>query len=88
STIILTSMGLVRLKTSGSVEQLLKTNYESLFPTSMTLSSSGVIHVGMRHFVTRLTPTGNTYREQWFVPANCARFAMRNYGCVCNPGRR
>jgi len=88
STIILTSMGLVRLKTSGSVEQLLKTNYESLFPTSMTLSSSGVIHVGMRHFVTRLTPTGNTYREQWFVPANCARFAMRNHDCVCNPGHR
>jgi len=85
SIIILTTFGLVRVKTSGSVEQLLRTNYRSLYPTSMTLSASGVLHVGMRHFVTRLAPNGNNYEEGWFVPADCASFTI---DCVCVPVRR
>jgi hypothetical protein len=49
----------------------------------MTLSSSGVIHIGMRHFITRLTPNGNTYTQEWFVPADCTLFTKRDYDCVC-----
>jgi hypothetical protein len=86
SIIILTTFGLVRVKTSGSVEQLLRTNYRDLYPTSMTLSGSGVLHVGMRQFVTRLTPTGSTYEEEWFAPTDCAAFATAD--CVCIPARR
>jgi hypothetical protein len=87
SVLIVTTRGLVRLRTSGSVEQLLPTNYGLLYPNSMTLSPSGVIHVGMRHFITRLTPAGDGYQEEWFVPAGCARFRIRDYDCVCLSGR-
>jgi hypothetical protein len=86
SLIVLTTSPLVRVRMSGEVETLLaETDYRLLYPTSMTLSPSGVIHVGMRHFVTRLTPNGRTYREEWFVPQDCTRFSRRDYGCVCVP---
>jgi len=85
SLIVLTTSPLVRVRTSGEVETLFRTDYRLLYPTSMTLSAAGVIHVGMRHFVTRLTPNGKTYREEWFVRQDCARFSQRDYDCVCGP---
>jgi hypothetical protein len=88
SLLIVTTRGLVRVRSSGAVEQLLTTNYGLLYPNSMTVSPSGVIHVGMRHFITRLTPAGNGYQEEWFVPADCTRFETRNYDCVCIPERK
>ncbi|HKE58764.1 MAG TPA: hypothetical protein VKB46_18765 [Pyrinomonadaceae bacterium] len=83
SVIVLTTTGLVRVRTSGPIEHLLKTRYGQLYPTSLTLSSSGVIYVGMRQFITRLTPAGNTYSEEWFVPADCPKFTIREIDCVC-----
>ena len=83
SVIVITTHALLRVKTSGSVEELLRTPYHLLYPNSMTLSSSGVIHVGMRHFITRLTPNGKTYDEEWFVPADCTQFSISNVNCVC-----
>lgn len=88
SLLIVTTRGLVRVRSSGAVEQLLPTNYGLLYPNSMTVSPSGVIHVGMRHFITRLTPAGSGYKEEWFVPADCTRFETRNYDCVCISGRK
>ena len=87
--LVLTTRGLARVRASGAVEQLFQTpNYKSLYPNSMTLAPSGVIHVGMRHFVTRLTPSGNSYREEWFVPADCTRFGIRDYHCMCVSSRK
>jgi hypothetical protein len=85
--IVLTTTGLVRVRTSGKIENLFKTEYESLYPNSMTLSSSGLIHIGMRHFVTRLTPTGNSYNEEWFVLTDCTKFTIRDMDCVCAAAR-
>jgi hypothetical protein len=84
SLLVLTTRGLVRVKASGAVEQLIDTNYGLLYPNSMTLSPSGVIHVGMRHFVTRMTPSGGGYKEEWFVPSDCTRFRIRGYDCACD----
>lgn len=84
--IVITTTALVRVRTSAHVETLFKTEYEALYPNSITLSSSGLVHIGMRHFVTRLTPTGSTYKEEWFVPTNCTKFTIRDYDCVCAPG--
>jgi hypothetical protein len=85
--LVLTRAGLVRVNTTGKTEQLMKTNYQLLYPNSMTLSGSGVISIGMRHFVTRLTPTGSTYQEEWFVPVDCPTFAVRDLDCVCASAR-
>jgi len=83
SLIVLTTDGIARVKTSGTVEQLYRTRYHLLYPNSMTLSPSGVIHIGMRHFITRLTPNGKTYHEEWFVRADCTQFTQGDYDCVC-----
>lgn len=81
--IVLTGDGLVRVTSSGEIANLFNTEYGLLYPNSMTLSSSGVIHIGMRHFLTRLTPAGNTYNEEWFVRADCPKFTTRDLDCVC-----
>ena len=81
---VLTSDGFVRVHTSGRVESVHRVVYGVLYPNSFTLSPNGVIHVGMRHFITRLTPSGGTYKEEWFVPANCTRFQIRDTDCVCS----
>ena len=83
SLIILTTRRLVRVRATGQIERLFQTRYQDLYPTSMALSPSGVFHVGMRHFVTRLTPTANGYQEEWFVPTNCSTFRIRDLDCIC-----
>lgn len=88
SVIILTRDGFVRLHASGRLESIFRRVYGLLYPNSFTLSPNGVIHVGMRHFITRLTPTAGTYKEEWFVPANCAQFTKQEYDCVCSAASR
>ena len=90
SILVITTHGLARVQTSGKVERLFTARYGLLYPNSMALSASGVIYVGMRHFVTRLTPTGNGYKEEWFVPTDCSRFRIRtsNLSCVCVSGKQ
>jgi|RhiMethySRZTD1v2_1073278.scaffolds.fasta_scaffold21150_3 hypothetical protein len=83
SMLVLTTNRFVRVLTTGKVEELLSTNYGSLYPNSMTLSKTGMIHIGMRHFITRLTPINGSYKEEWFVPVDCQRFRMREYDCLC-----
>jgi hypothetical protein len=85
SILVLTWARLVRVRmSSGTVEVISKTNYEDLNPNSLALGTTDTIFVGMRHFITRLTPTGTGYKEEWFVPEDCQRFERRGeYDCVC-----
>jgi hypothetical protein len=88
SVMILTKDGFVRLHASGRIESIFRRVYGLLYPNSFTLSPDGVIHVGMRHFITRLTPTAGTYKEEWFVPASCSQFTKQEYDCVCSAAAR
>lgn len=83
SVLVLTSDGFVRVHTSGRLETVYRIVYGILYPHSIAISPNGVIHAGMRHFVTRLTPSAGTYKDEWFVPANCAQFTQQKYDCVC-----
>lgn len=74
---------IVRLKSSGEIENLKETNFNSLYPNSMTITSSKVIYVGMRLFIVRFVPSGNGYTEEWLVPQNCQKFIEKNFNCVC-----
>jgi hypothetical protein len=88
SILVLTTRELVRVRGDGAMQHLFPVNYESLYPNSMTLGPAGILHVGMRHFVTRLTPMGDKYKEEWYVPAGCSRFSIKDYDCVCQPNRK
>jgi hypothetical protein len=84
SVIVLTRDGFVRVHASGRVESIFRRVYGLLHPNSFTLSPNGVFHVGMRHFITRLTPSAGTYKEEWFVTASCSQFTLQEYDCVCS----
>ncbi len=84
--IVVTTKGIVRVKSKGEVQKLSAANYGSLYPGSVAITSSGVIYVGMRHFVTRLTPANGSYREDWLVPADCAKFRWTGSDCQCTGG--
>ena len=83
SLLVLTTKDLVRVNLTGAFEPLLQTRYQSLYPNSMTLGSDGSIHIGMRHFITRLTRTATGYKENWYVPKDCQRFELHDRDCVC-----
>jgi hypothetical protein len=88
SILVLTTRELVRVKGDGTLRHLFPVNYGALYPNSMTLGPAGILHIGMRHFVTRLTPMGDKYQEEWFVPVGCSRFSIEDYDCVCQPNRK
>lgn len=74
---------IVRLKSSGEIENLKETNFSSLYSNSMMITSSKVIYVGMRLFVVRFIPGENGYTEEWLVPQNCQKFIEKEFDCVC-----
>lgn len=78
---------IVRVKTSGEVKTIKETNFNALYPNSMTVTSSGVIYIGMRLFIVRFVPFENNYREEWLVPQNCQKFAVKDFDCVCQNGK-
>ena len=67
SLLVVTTDGLVRVERTGVTELLFPMD-RFLYPNSMTLALDGVIHVGMRHFIMRLTPIDSGYQQEWFVP--------------------
>jgi len=85
SLLIITTSGLRRVNKSGTVEKLIETDYGTLYPNSITLARNNIVYVGMRHFITRLIPTSEGYREEWLVPNDCTRFAVNenDLNCVC-----
>ena len=87
SLLVATYEKLIRARTTGGVEQLHAPVNGFIIPNSMTLSDGGVLHIGMRHFVLRLSPADGGYREEWFVPEDCPEFELRDYDCVCRSRR-
>lgn len=87
SLLVATHRKLIRARTTGGVEQLHAPANGFIYPNSMTLSVAGVLHIGMRHFVLRLSPAGGGYKEEWFVPSECSKFELRDYDCVCRNRR-
>ncbi len=86
--IVVTGSRLLRIAPPGSVETLFTTDYNLLYPNSVGIAQSGIIYVGMRHFVTRVTPVGPGHREDWLVPADCPKFEQKGLECVCVHGAK
>jgi hypothetical protein len=74
SLLVLAVGRLVRISPTHAVDVLHENAvWLSTSPTSIARDRSGVIFLGMRAGVARLTPTTNGYSEDWLVPANCPR---------------
>jgi hypothetical protein len=79
SVVLVTSTKIYRIKSPGAIETIRSAEYEILYPNSVAVLRSGAIYVGMRYFVTRLTPKGSSYKEDWLLPSDCP-----GYRCVCD----
>lgn len=84
--IVGTPGGVFRVEASGAVISLSQSK-DLLYPNSLVVGPSGVIYVGMRHFVLMLTPHEGAYKETWLGPKGCPTLddpSKKNRGkCHC-----
>jgi hypothetical protein len=84
SILVLAAGRIVRISPGHAIEVLHQNSvWLSTYPASIARDRSGVIFLGMRAGVARLTPTANGYSEDWLVPANCPRRVSVFAECRC-----
>jgi len=83
SVLFVTTRGVSRISSAGGSDSLLSRDLGLLYPNSVAVTPDGVIYVGMRLFVVRLSPSDGKYVEQWMLPDTCAHFAIRGLDWVC-----
>jgi hypothetical protein len=66
--LIVTHKGLVRLALDFTAHPLVDARWGMLYPSSVAVDAAGIVYVGMRGVVARLTPAGGAYREEWLFP--------------------
>ncbi len=90
--LIVTAKGLMAATELGGPRMLYRASQWGLtYPNSIVRDAGGVVYVGMRSGVSRLTPNGAEYVEDWLVPTRCPlrRLANRDdTDCVCLPPGR
>ncbi|MEO8875756.1 MAG: hypothetical protein ABI461_09235 [Polyangiaceae bacterium] len=86
SLLVLTTGALFRVTACGGVNQISRTNYDALYPTSMLVDDRGVIYVGMRQFIARWIPTADSYHEQWLTKSDCTLMVRDKFECKCRGG--
>lgn len=67
----------------GAIQHIHSSYYGSVYPNSIAISSEGIIFVGMRHAIAKLTPNSGGYTESWLVPPSCAVLEVDK--CKCKP---
>lgn len=83
SVYVLTWTSLVKITSDRRVRVVQPLRTEALYAGSMAIDTSGVLWIGMRQFVVRLTPDGDRFRETWLVRENCQRMQTVDLTCVC-----
>jgi len=81
--LVVTTRGVSRIRSSGGSELLLRRDLGLLYPNSVAATPDGVIYVGARLFVVRLSPHDGDYIEQWMLPDSCTHFEIQGLDCVC-----
>ena len=77
---IVTSRGVVQVTEAG-LRHVAAADYEYLYPNSIAMIQ-GTYYVGMRHAISKLSPSGDGYSEQWLVPRDCESQSGPECQCV------
>jgi hypothetical protein len=87
SVLFVTTHGLHRITTSGSLQNLVElpewTRFQ--YANSMAIASDGDIFIGMRMFVLRLSAISDGYSQEWLLPTECRHFYLKQSDCDCKP---
>ncbi len=86
SMFVLTTGALYRVTACGDINEISRTNYDSLYPSSMAVAQNGVIYVGMRQFIARWIPTADSYRQEWLTKTDCTLMVRDKFECTCRGG--
>jgi hypothetical protein len=83
-----TTKGLCKIMQSGELTDL--TYFpewtSAQYANSMVVANDGSILIAMRMFVLKLRQdSSGGYSEEWFIPAECKNFYLKEYDCVCKP---
>jgi hypothetical protein len=82
SLLVVTTKGLLRVATDGAIDRVHRSHtWWAVYPNSVVRDSRGLVFVGMRYAVARLTPLGSGYREEWIIPERC----IVDHGTVTAP---
>ena len=70
SLLVATSDRLLRVSPADRTIETLcdETGWAGLSPTSIAVTQSGTIYVGMRHGVAKIEKAGRSYRQRWLLP--------------------
>ena len=85
SLLVLTISGLTVVAAPSGVRKIADGELWSwTIPQSVVRDRAGVVYVGMRFAVARLSPEDN-YKESWLIPGGCPHREPKptGYGCVC-----
>lgn len=82
--LIVSSNRIEKLESPGIIKKFVDVDYRSIGAHSIVIDSDGIIYVGHRHFVTRITPMKGKFREDWLIPDECQQFQIQKYDCVCS----
>lgn len=86
--IVLDGNGLRRVHIdSGRIEGLVEIGLGVLYPTSMVITRSGFVYVGMRHAVARFDLTTDPPTQDWHVRPECPHLRrLSDWECYCVGG--
>ncbi|HEX8435976.1 hypothetical protein [Archangium sp.] len=82
---VVTATSLTKIGPGRQVKLLEPLPTWMLYPNSLVVDASGALWVGMRHFVLRLTPEGEKFTREWFLPKDCLQAGQGGHDCVCQP---
>jgi hypothetical protein len=85
---VLTSENLLHVGKDRRVAVIQPIDTASLYPDSMAFDDDGVLWIGMRQLVLRLTPNGPAFTQTWLVRESCARATVKDLSCICEPLER
>jgi hypothetical protein len=85
SVLVVVNQGVLRLSPDGLLTRVCSVDYSALYPTSVAALPDGSLFVGMRHFLTHLTPGPSTCNVEWLAPKDCRRFLSAGERCECRP---
>jgi len=81
--LVVTSEGVFIPDLDGGTAVLVNASLGPLMPSSVATDAPGVVYIGMRLFLLRLTPTEGGYDPEWLVPDACAVEGSLSADCMC-----
>jgi hypothetical protein len=88
--LVVVTGALLTVKAPSHVQVIYRNNvWRYTYATSVVRDRVGIVYIGMRSAVARLTPRSSGYREDWLVKAECPqRRKVSDVGeCACISGR-